>query len=172
MMSTSMTFDYVVIGGGTAGCVIASRLIERQPVLSILLVEAGPDLTNNPYVKKPLDAAHLHGSDIDWKYMTTPQKHLDGKPRYNCGVKALSGGVAINAGEANTYLDFPSRLKNKQEAGSVALNLTTPNGLVKWAMIAGAIKAFSLTFAVANIISIRVMTLNNTGSMVPCTLLP
>ena len=91
-------YDYIVIGGGTAGCVLASRLLERQSSLSILVIEAGGDVTNHPHVSKPLDSAHLHFSDIDFKYFTVPQKHLDNKPRYVCGVKALSGAIAINAG--------------------------------------------------------------------------
>lgn len=40
----------------------------------------------------------LHFSDLDWKYFTTPQKHLDGKPKYNCAIKGLSGGSIINTG--------------------------------------------------------------------------
>ena len=93
-------YDYIIVGGGTAGCVVASRLLERQSSLSILVIEAGADITNHPHIYKPLEGAHLHFSDIDFKYFTVPQKHLDNKPRYVCGVKALSGAVAINAGMA------------------------------------------------------------------------
>lgn len=98
MADTDPLYDYIIVGGGTAGCVLASRLLERQSSPSILIIEAGADVTNHPHVYKPLEAAHLHFSDIDFKYFTVPQKHLDNKPRYVCGVKALSGAIAINAG--------------------------------------------------------------------------
>ena len=97
-MARDVSSDYIIVGGGTAGCVLASRLSERQPSLSILVIEAGGDVTDHPHVFQPLEAAHLHFSDIDFKYFTVPQKHLDGKPRYVCGVKALSGAIVINAG--------------------------------------------------------------------------
>lgn len=97
-MALDIAHDYIIIGGGTAGCVLASRLLERQSSLSILVIEAGSDVTNHPPVSKPFEAAAVHFSDIDFKYFTVPQKHLDDKPRYVCGVKALSGAVAINAG--------------------------------------------------------------------------
>lgn len=93
------TYDYIVVGGGTAGCVVASRLAERKPDLSIMVIEAGSDLSKHEHVYEPLGAQHLHFSEIDWQYMTVPQQHLDGKPKYNCAVKGLSGGVAINSGE-------------------------------------------------------------------------
>ena len=71
--------------------------LARAPVITLDPCHRGWR-TENPHVYNPLDAAHLHFSDIDFKYFTVPQKHLDNKPRYVCGVKALSGAVAINAG--------------------------------------------------------------------------
>ena len=93
--------DIIIVGGGTAGCVLASRLHQRKPSLSIILIEAGPDVTDHPHISTPAEAAFLHGSDLDWKYMTVPQLHLDGKPRYNCAIKGLSGGTIINTGMEN-----------------------------------------------------------------------
>ena len=108
-MATDTFYDYIVVGGGTAGCVLASRLLEHSSSLSILVIEAGSDVTNHPYVSKPLEAARLHFSDIDFKYFTVPQKHLDNKPRYVCGVKALSGATAINAGTAECHSEQLTR---------------------------------------------------------------
>lgn len=99
-MAQREAYDFLIVGGGTAGFVLASRILERQPTLSVLVIEAGSDVTDHPHVRKPLESASLHFSDIDFKYFTVPQKHLDNKPRYVCGVKALSGAVVINAGKA------------------------------------------------------------------------
>jgi choline dehydrogenase-like flavoprotein len=103
--------DIIIIGGGTAGVVLASRLHQLRPSLSITLIEAGPDPTRHPHVAKPADAAKLHFSDLDWKYMTVPQRHLNDQPRYNCAIKALSGATIINTGgwirgDARDYQDW------------------------------------------------------------------
>jgi choline dehydrogenase-like flavoprotein len=90
--------DIMIVGGGTAGVVLASRLHQHRPDLSILLLEAGPDVTGHPHVAIPAEAAFIHFSDLDWKYMTVTQKHLNGAPRYNCAIKGLSGGSIINTG--------------------------------------------------------------------------
>lgn len=74
MTRDAISYDYIIIGGGTAGCVLASRLSERQSSLSILVIEAGADITNHPHIYNPLEAAHLHFSDIDFRYFTVPQK--------------------------------------------------------------------------------------------------
>lgn len=90
--------DVIIVGGGIAGTVIASRLHERKPSLSIVLIEAGSDPTNNPHVTVPAAAANLFFSDYDYNYSTTLQKHLDGKPKRNVGFKGLGGGSVINTG--------------------------------------------------------------------------
>jgi choline dehydrogenase-like flavoprotein len=90
--------DVIIVGGGLAGTVVASRLHQRKPTLSIVLIEAGPDPTGHPHVVNPADAALLYGSVLDYNYSTTPQKHLDGRPKPNVGFKGLGGGTVINNG--------------------------------------------------------------------------
>jgi choline dehydrogenase-like flavoprotein len=66
-------FDYVIVGGGTAGCVIASRLSEYLPEKKILMVEAGPSDFNNDQVLKLKEWLTLLGGDLDYDYPTTEQ---------------------------------------------------------------------------------------------------
>jgi len=90
--------DYIICGGGLAGCTLASRLRQCNPSLSVLLIEAGGDSTGHPLTTSPLACFAAARSDIDWAYPTTPQKHLDDRIAYSPGGKVLSGGSAINYG--------------------------------------------------------------------------
>lgn len=67
------TFDYLIIGGGTAGCVIASRLAEYLPHKKILMVEAGPSDYMNDKVLNLKDWLNLLGGELDYDYGTTEQ---------------------------------------------------------------------------------------------------
>ncbi|HEX5689173.1 MAG TPA: GMC family oxidoreductase N-terminal domain-containing protein, partial [Roseiflexaceae bacterium] len=88
-------YDYVVIGAGSAGCVVAARLSE-DPAIRVLLLEAG-GADERPELRIPYAAWSLQGSDIDWGYRTEPQPQLCqrqiGWPR----GKVLGGTSAINA---------------------------------------------------------------------------
>ena len=64
----------VAVGGGTTGGVIASRLAQDKSK-SILLIEAGENPELNPNIDIPLFADKVRGSEWDWSYRTTPQKH-------------------------------------------------------------------------------------------------
>lgn len=64
--------DYLIIGGGTAGLVLACRLSENPP-LSIVVLESGPDCRDDPLVQNPETWHSLSGSDLDWKMKIIPQ---------------------------------------------------------------------------------------------------
>jgi choline dehydrogenase-like flavoprotein len=97
----SDTFDYIVVGGGIAGTVIASRLHERKPALKILLIEAGPDSHKTALAEitaNPTKVGQLKGSELDWDYTTVPQPGLDNREIYAGAGKALGGSSVINYG--------------------------------------------------------------------------
>ena len=70
-------FDYVVVGAGAAGSVVASRLSENAAV-TVLVLEAGPPDTDSR-IHRPGSYRELPGSDLDWKYATEEEPHLDGR---------------------------------------------------------------------------------------------
>jgi choline dehydrogenase-like flavoprotein len=90
--------DYIIIGGGLAGCVLASRLKQGNPSKSVLLIEAGQDPVNHPLTTAPLACFATHYSDLDYAFTTVPQVNMDNRECYAAAAKALSGGSAINYG--------------------------------------------------------------------------
>ena len=98
MASDNNSFDIIVVGGGTAGCVIASRLCEVKPSLSIAIVEQGLDERQNPLVVSPQGAPRLTATDVVSKYTTVPQTSLNGRTIPNYAGKMLSGSSGVNYG--------------------------------------------------------------------------
>ena len=82
-------FDYVLVGGGIASSVLASRLRERHPRCSILVIEAGKYASKHPLVSSPLCALLLQGSELYWSYSTVPQEHLSHCPSMKALAKLL-----------------------------------------------------------------------------------
>jgi choline dehydrogenase len=88
--------DYVIVGGGSAGCVVAARLAE-DPGIRVLLLEAGPDADGIDEIRVPAAYSRLFGSQYDWNYVTLPQDRADARPVYWPRGKVLGGSSAIGA---------------------------------------------------------------------------
>ena len=88
-------YDYIVIGAGSAGCALASRLSERRDA-NVLLMEAGPP-DRKREIHIPAAFSKLFQSEVDWNFQTEPQDHLNGRKLYWPRGKTLGGSSAINA---------------------------------------------------------------------------
>lgn len=97
MSETDEAVDFIIVGGGIAGCVLASRLKQADRSLSVLVIEAGLDVSNHPLVPDGSKYCLLLGMDIDWNYKTVPQMHLNGRVLSNHAGRDLGGSSAINA---------------------------------------------------------------------------
>jgi len=62
--------DYIIVGGGVAGCTLASRLSHGDPDSRVVLIEAGQDPAGHPFTSTPAAAISTHFSDLDWAYTT------------------------------------------------------------------------------------------------------
>jgi choline dehydrogenase len=88
-------FDYVVVGAGSSGSVVAARLSE-DPSISVLVLEAGP-VDKKQEIRVPAAFSKLFHTRYDWDYRTTPQPNLDGRRLYWPRGRVLGGSSSINA---------------------------------------------------------------------------
>jgi choline dehydrogenase-like flavoprotein len=101
-----MNYDYIIVGGGSAGCVIANRL-SADPQSRVLLLEAGgPD--KSLLIHFPAGYSKLVGPRVSWEFRTTPQKHVNNREMHYPQGMTLGGGSSINAmvyirGNRNDY---------------------------------------------------------------------
>ena len=89
-------YDYIVIGAGSAGCVLANRL-SKDPSNEVLLIEAGGS-DRRFFIQMPIGyGVTYHQKSVNWMYMTEPSPEADNKPSYWPRGKVMGGSSSINA---------------------------------------------------------------------------
>src|SRR5690349_6058509 len=88
-------YDYIVVGAGAAGCVVASRLSE-DPSTSVLLLEAG-GRDWNPLIHMPVGFTKLTSPSVNWGFETVPQRQLNNREMWYPQGRTLGGSTSINA---------------------------------------------------------------------------
>ncbi len=97
MSATQERFDYVIVGGGSAGSALANRL-SADPGTSVLVLEAGrSDSKLDPFIHMPAALPYPIGNRLyDWKYESEPEPHMGGRRVYHARGKVLGGSSSIN----------------------------------------------------------------------------
>ena len=90
-----MSADYIIIGAGTSGLLVANRLSANSDT-KVVLIEPGPDDRDNPNVTDPLNRNENANTPIDWAYESTPQSRLDNRSTEFTAGKIVGGTSMIN----------------------------------------------------------------------------
>ena len=115
-----MAYDYIIVGGGPAGCVLANRL-SADPSIKVLLLEAGGS-DWNPLFRMPAGFAKMTKGVASWGWSTVPQTHLNGRVVWYTQAKVIGGGSTINAHSiraATPRTTTPGRAKRGPRAGAI-----------------------------------------------------
>src|SRR5690348_12648843 len=92
-----MTYDFVIVGGGSSGCALANRL-SADPSTRVLVLEAGrPDYPWDLYIHMPAALSFPIGNRFyDWRYESEPEPFMNGRRVYHARGKVLGGSSSIN----------------------------------------------------------------------------
>lgn len=96
-------FDYVVLGGGTAGLVVAARLSEDADV-TVAVIEAGDFQRHNPNVTNTTVLGIAKGTEVDWLYQSVPQVFVGNQSLVWSAGKGVGGSSLINGGSTGCPL--------------------------------------------------------------------
>ncbi|KAI0636071.1 GMC oxidoreductase [Trametes polyzona] len=113
-------YDIVIIGGGTAGCVLAARLSE-DPSIRVLLLEAGKSSLDELFATVPVSYGRMFRTNLDWNLHTAPQTSLGNATKYWPRAKLLGGCSCLNAmvyhmGSPEDYDEWASMQKGQEGA--------------------------------------------------------
>ncbi|WP_342070212.1 GMC family oxidoreductase [Yoonia algicola] len=101
-MRSSSTYDYIIVGAGSAGCAVAAGLIAREAG-SIAIIEAGPS-DRHPFVKIPMALIWLMGSRRDWRFKSAPMDGVNGRQ-----INIPRGRMVGGSGSINSMVWFRGR---------------------------------------------------------------
>jgi choline dehydrogenase-like flavoprotein len=113
------TADYIVVGGGLTGCVVASRLARSASSPSVILIEAGPDATSEPGTDTILAGLALMGGELDYSYQSEPVAETASRVHNLPAGKVLGGGSMLNYGgwlvaDAKDYDDWGKKVDDER----------------------------------------------------------
>lgn len=94
-MDCANVSEFLIIGGGIAGCVLATRLKERLPNTKVIPVETGPNEHDNSQLVEYVGTLGLAGGPFQYNYKTAPQRHYNGRQMFYAGGKLLSGSSSV-----------------------------------------------------------------------------